>query len=275
MVLTVENAAQYVLELARDRVPGVDQLLLLRLFATVEELFAGRHPYSQRCDTPYHNLIHAHEVAITTARLLDGHIQGRGRPLISAREFQLAIAASLLHDSGYLKLPGDDHGTGAKYLKSHVRRSVAVCQDVLPKLGLSLADIQTVQRSIEWAGAELLPPDAEQPANALDRFLASVLGTADLFGQLAAPDYPDRLAALYREFAEAGVSEFHDVGDLLRQSRSFYERQVRVRLDGPWRGVYRELSRHFADGQNHYLIAIQRNLARIDDRLKQHIDSRR
>ena len=43
--------------------------------------------------------------------LLDGHIKGASQPTITAREFELGIAAILLHDSGYIKQLGDNEGT--------------------------------------------------------------------------------------------------------------------------------------------------------------------
>jgi hypothetical protein len=109
--------------------------------------------------------------------------------------------------------------------------------------------------------------------NERERFLGCALGTADILGQMAAPDYPERLPALYREFAEAakdpaqsdaGIAAYRSAEDLIRRTRSFYDGYVRRMLDTEWDGVHRAYTYHFANGTNQYFTAINDNLARID-----------
>ena len=59
-------------------------------------------------------------------------------PKLNPRLFELAVAAVLLHDSGYLKLRSDNVGTGAKYTYCHVLRS---CSFAAFKSGTGCAEV--------------------------------------------------------------------------------------------------------------------------------------
>jgi len=109
-------------------------------------------------------------------------------------------------------------------------------------------------------------------ADPAERYLGQALATADILAQMAAPDYPRRLGALYREFAEgqqslprgAPTAGYRSATELIARTRQFYVNQVRPMLDQQWGGVYRALEHHFEDGRNHYLEAIEKNLDCID-----------
>jgi hypothetical protein len=242
------------------------------LFLQIDKLYAGRHPGYQRSDTPYHDLHHACAASQATACLLDGHLKAGLSPSVTARHFELAVAASLLHDSGFIKETGDDEGTGAKYTLTHVERSVDCAARLLPSLGLDVNEVRVVQNAIRCTGvnANVAGLSFCTPA---ERYLGCVVGTTDILSQMAAPDYLERLPALYEEYVEAathaglqetGIGSYRSVEDLMRRTRSFYQDQVRRMFAEEWGGVYRELEHHFGNATNPYLTQIDANLRRID-----------
>ena len=106
--------------------PDASPVFIERLFADVDDMFAGRTKGLQAADLRYHDQQHTLQASLCMAKLLAGwHSAGTGATL-SARCFELGLAAIILHDTGYLKQHGDGEGTGAKYTYTHVLRSCAV-----------------------------------------------------------------------------------------------------------------------------------------------------
>jgi len=243
-----------------------------KLFLRVDDLFAGNFPGYQCSDTAYHDLRHTCEATATTARLLDGHLKGGSPPTIMARDFELAIAAILIHDSGYIKQTGDHEGTGAKYTLTHVQRSADFAGRLLPSLGVAAVEVRIVQSAIHCTEASVTVSKMKF-ASPVAKYIACAVGTADVLSQMAASDYPERLPDLYKEFVEAaaysalngtGIGSYRSVEDLLSRTREFYEMYVQRMLTEQWGGVYRDLEHHFGNGANEYLTAIEANLQRID-----------
>jgi len=240
-------------------------------FEKTKGLFEGNYPGYQRCDTPYHNFSHTCDVMVATARILDGHIKSGETPLLILRDFELAMAAALLHDSGLIKEVGDDEGTGARYASMHVARGIRFAGKFLPSLGVKPDEIHTVQLAIRCTEIDV---DIARLKfrDERERFLGCALGAGDLLGQMAAADYPERLPSLYVEYREATQSaqrpvagrRYQNADDLLRRTRNFYETHVRGLLNMRWAGVHRALTHHFASGRNELLEAIEDNLTRID-----------
>ena len=113
-----------------------------------------------------------------------------------------------------------------------------------PKLGLELVELESV----------------------------TCCGAGDI--QMADPDYPRRLPALFREYSEAvafsglrngGIASYTDAVDLMRKSRHFYNDYVKRMLNTQWASVHKALTHHFPGGKNLYLEAVEANLKRIDE----------
>ena len=113
--------------------------------------------------------------------------------------------------------------------------------------------------------------------NDQERFLGRVLGTGDILGQMAAPDYPERLSRLYEEFTEAAayskdngswIDNYRNAEDLMRETRNLYEVYVKQLLETQWGGVHKALLHHFSDGKNHYLQSIEANLDHIERKVQ-------
>ena len=105
-----------------------------------------------------------------------------------------------------------------------------------------------------------------------EKIAGLALGTADLLGQMAADDYPDKLSLLYGEFAEAAryskdkshfITKFTNADQLIRGTPTFWDTYVRGKLDGDFAGVYRFLSDPYPDGPNDYFERIEANMERL------------
>lgn len=252
--------------------PEADPSFVPRAFHWAISSFTGRFEPYQAIDLGYHDFEHTLQGTLCLARLLHGRHAAEAQPPLSQHFLQLAILAVLLHDTGYLKLRTDTEGTGAKYTAVHVARSAEFAADLLAKHGYASGDIQAVQNMIRCTGIEAavtgLPFRSEE-----ERIAGCAVGTADLLGQLAAPDYVDRLPALYAEFAEAAralppgdhsVPQFDSVKALMRNTPIFWKDYVLKKLNGEFGGLYRFLNQPYPDGPNEYLERIEANMARLE-----------
>ena len=270
--LSAADCLALITSVCQAHFPGQDPGFLRSAFGAVQQFFAGRYPGYLACDSAYHNFDHTNVACAAVARILDGHIKRGAAPKITARDYELTIAAILLHDTGYIKKTGDHEGTGAKYTLVHPSRSVEFARVMLTQLAAAPDEIAMVQAAIRFAGTE---DDQELPALAArDRFIGSVVGAGDILGQMANPDYPDQLPKLYREFREGaafaglhgtGIARYQSATDLMQRTREFYQAYLDKLLNGRWGRVHEVLRDHFADGRNYYLEAIERNLDRIDE----------
>jgi len=253
--------------------PDSTPTLLDRAFHDFELLFTGRHPDYRAIDLRYHDLEHTLQATVCLIQLLEGAQQGGENGHLSARQFELAVAAALLHDSGYLKARSDASGTGAKYTLTHVLRSCAFAASYLPTLGVNEKEIARVLSAINCTGPnnEIGRLQFDDPTECL---IGCALATADLLGQMAAPDYPDKLEVLYGEFSESDDfvaiprdrRRFKSPQDLVLKTPYFWAKVIRPRLDTEFKSVYRYLARPFPDGPNPYLDAVERNIAIVRQR---------
>ena len=248
----------------------------------VERLFAGRFPGYRACNTEYHDLAHTLGVLLAAARLLDGHALARGgrsalpggdhlTPSMARGPLPAVIAvnvllAALLHDTGYLQRRDDEQGTGAKYTRTHVERSIRLTLTYAVDLEIPPAQAEVVGRLIsgtdlDRSGQDLFHSEEEKIAGA-------ILASADLLGQMSDRTYLEKLIFLYKELQEAGIGDYRTEFDILRSTLGFY-RIVRERLDGPLMGVYKEASLHFekrfAISRNLYTEAIERQMEYLEE----------
>jgi len=91
---------------------------------------------------------------------------------------------------------------------------------------------------------------------------------------MSAPDYVDKLAALYREFEEAFSFEhlssekrpYHSLKEMMEQTPAFWKNYVRPMLDFEAGGVHRYLTT--AGQTNPYLQAVEDNIIEVQRRLQ-------
>lgn len=273
-----------------------------RFFAWATDCFQGRMEGYLAVDTQYHDFEHTLQGTLCLARLLHGRAMAGAEPRLTAAQFELAMLAILLHDSGYLKVTGDTAGSGAKYTAVHVQRSGEFAGQLMGRHGFAEAEIRAVQNMIHCTGMnatlDRIPFQAEW-----ERIAGSALASADFLGQMAAPDYVDKLPVLYAEFAEAARFETGDGGqtidrdgglgqtalpaegkrgrgtrgggrgrlmrfesaeELIRRTPGFWRDYVKPKLDRDFGGLYRSLNRPWPDGPNEYLQAVEGNLGRLN-----------
>ena len=246
-----------------------DRSFIPQVFGWAMDCFNGRFPGYQPNDARYHDLEHTMQGALCLSALLRGRQESGEPPALERSHYELAILAILFHDTGYLKRRDDTTGTGAKYTDTHVQRSCEFAATFLTAKGYGAAAIESVQNMIRCTGLganiTAIPFQSD-----VERISGFSLGTADLLGQMAAPDYVDKLPILYEEFVEAGrflgkagAVGFSSADDLMRKTPGFWDKYVRPKISSDFRGLFRFLARPLPDGMNEYLNQIEANMARI------------
>ena len=268
---TGEVEAQ-VLETVRRFAPGHDPARIENTFALLRTAFAGELPGYQRLKTLYHNNSHTNEVVLCSSRMLHG-LAAAGQGL-DDEHIDAALIGALMHDIGYLMSDEEAAGTGAQFTSTHVSRGVEFAKQHLADMPPSMlaATVKVIQVTDHRQH-----PDWVKFDNPQQQLAAYATATSDLIGQMANREYIERLLFLYFEFEEAKLGGFADVHDLLEKTISFY-RLTKNRLDHDLNGLAVYLPRHFAEtigeGRNFYLESIDRNLAYLDELLKDSRESR-
>src|SRR6201987_2178718 len=263
---TKELTDRVFLEAFGDAEPGPNKDLIPFSF----DLFHGRNPRFQACDTAFDDFDHTMQATGAVAELLASH---RRSPLISPltqRDWHLAIAAVILHDTGYLKFRDDLDGSGAKYSAIHVGRSCFFAWDLLPAFGFNRDELRQIQNAI--CATAISVNMNELPFRVPREWLiGALIGTGDMLGQMAAEDYPERLAGLYLEFREGtqfsrfkehSFAIYKNLLDLLKGTEKFFNGYVMHMLDDEWRSVYRVLDDR--RGENPYIERIRTNISRVN-----------
>ena len=255
--------------------PNGNQQFVPWAFRLVLNCFEGRYPGYQAIDARYHDWEHTLQGTLAFAILLEGRAQSGATPVIHQELGELGILAILLHDTGYLKRSDDLGGTGAKYTMTHVNRSCDFAEMILRENGFSTRQYQSVQHMIRCTGVgqkiEAIPFQSEE-----EKILGLALGTGDLLGQMAAPDYLEKLPILYDEFLESAQFNegrggpplaFHSVADLCAKTPLFWRHYVCAKIEKEFAGLYRYLERPTPMGWNVYMEAIQANIDRLERQL--------
>ncbi len=248
--------------------------LIEGVFEDVRCMFNGEFGDYRPVDLRYHDYQHTLQASLCMAEILAGRDRARAAPHFSWRQIELGMAAILLHDAGYLMTAADGGGTGAKFTYTHVLRSAAVAASQLPRHGVARDELDVVVNAISCTGPasniKHLPFQ-----NDVDALIGCCVSSADYLAQIAASDYPEELEILFGEFSESddylGVPKdkrmFASAADLIRKTPGFWEHFVLPKLEKEYRGVYRYLADPFPDGPNPYLIAIDKNLEIIKQRI--------
>src|SRR6202047_4493551 len=250
---------------------GESQVSLCNALVTFSfDLFHGKNPEFQPCDTAFHDFDHTMQATAAVADLLAAHRQNSVIAPLGQRDWELAIAAAILHDTGYLKRRNDVGGSGAKYSAIHVGRSCFHAWELLPPFGFTYDELRQVQNAI-CATAISVSMEELPFRDPREWLIGAMVATGDMLGQMAAEDYPERLAGLYLEFREATVFSrlqkasfaiHKNLLDLLGGTEKFFNGYVTRMLDEEWQGVYRILDdRH---GHNPYIDRILINISRVN-----------
>lgn len=254
-----------VAEAYRSMFPAGDVGYVDRIFEWAVDCFEGRYSDYLPIDARYHDLEHTLQGTLCMSRLLAGRHRRGAEPVITERMHQLGIAAILLHDTGYLKHRFDDAGTGAKYTSTHVHRSMDFAQALLLQRGFTVSECKSVRNMIRCTGLNVNLAAIDFQSD-LERTVGHALGTADLLGQMAAPDYFEKLPVLFAEFEESSrftgqPGMFKSIEDLIAKTPGFWEKYVLPKVNNDFGGLYHFLEDEY--GRNAYLESIERNMERI------------
>jgi hypothetical protein len=256
--------------------PNGDLTFVPRALRWFTDWFTGKARGYLAIDVRYHDLEHTLQGLLCMVRILRRRHNLGHTPVVDKAMFKLGMLAMLMHDSGYLKKTGDSDGTGAKYTLVHVDRSVAFAADFMSGHGYSEREIRSVQNMIRCTGVNVKLSAIDFQSEA-EKIVGSALGTADLLGQMAAPDYVDKLPILYAEFEEmarysqssGGANAFTSAEDLMRKTPVFWEKFVLPKLATEFGGLWTVLNDPYPDGPNPYLDAINANMTRLRRDLSQ------
>jgi hypothetical protein len=223
--------------------PGIDLSMVISAFNMTVDLYEGRFPGYQRCNTLYHDLRHTTDTIIAMARLVHGAFIAGER--FSDRMVALAMITALFHDAGYILEESDYEGTGAKYTAHHVERSITFFVRFGEDLGLDPSEIEEGRKMILCTDLAATIPEIQFASKEV-ALLGKMLGVADLFAQMADRTYLEKLSFLYKEFKEGKVGDYTSEIDLLRKTVGFYdftENRVKTVLGG----VDRFMKHHFKE----------------------------
>lgn len=231
-----------------------------RSYRLVKNLHEGKFPGYKACNTEYHNLSHTLDAMLAAVRLVDGHN-------IETSHFPVHLAvnllnATLLHDAGYIQEDSDHEGTGAKYTKFHVERSVQFLRKNHEAFTFTPDDVNIIANLIRCTGLmvriETIPFSFPE-----EKLAGCILGAADLLGQMSDRAYLEKLIFLYYEFKEAGIEGFNTEFDLVRKTVDFYE-FTKKRLAESYLNSFSYAQHHFKErfaiDCNLYMEAIDRHI---------------
>ena len=237
--------------------PSLDATLVNSAFDMIIRVFRGNHPDYRACNTYYHDLRHTTDAFLAMARLIHGaFIQGER---MGERTIYTALIAALFHDTGYIQRKHDTRGTGAKYSRSHVKRSMSFLERHGPELELSEAEVAEGSAMISCTdiSREIRASLFHSP---IVEILCRILNAADLVAQMADSGYLEKLLFLYHEYKEGKVGDYVNEVDLLRKTIGFYE-YIQERLKPIEEKVDRFMVSHFDSRwgirRNLYALAIQ------------------
>lgn len=210
-------------------------------FIQVKKIFEGKFRGYKKCNTYYHDLNHTLDTLIASIRILDGY-NIKETPLPVGLAVNL-LAASLFHDVGYIQEEWDNEGTGAKFTKYHVQRSVEFILKHMNRLKLKKEDTEVINRLIRCTGlaGELLLIKFQ---SAEEKIAGASLGTADLLGQMSDRSYLEKLLFLYYEFKEAEILGYNTEFDIIRNTIDFYE-LTKKKFEDPLMNMNKYTEIHF------------------------------
>ena len=229
-------------------------------FNQVKKLFNGEFKGYKACNTQYHDLNHTLTAFLTAARIVDGYNLSEEK--LQEKYVILVLQAALLHDVGYIQDNNDNQGTGAKYTLIHIERGIQFIDKYFQPYSINSESIPLIERMIKCTSLNIdfknISFESEE-----EKTIGSIMGTADLIGQIADRVYLEKLIFLYYEFKEAGIFGYNTEFDIIKKTLKFYM-VMRDRLITTLGGLYHYLRKHFCErygiDKNLYIVTISHNI---------------
>jgi hypothetical protein len=245
-----------------------DTELLTKAIEDVVKAYRGGYPGLLHCDTLYHDLRHALEAGLTTARIIDGNNKslssGNRQEYIDGDQALLTVLLALFHDIGMQRRDSEVNLWGPVLIPVHEERGVEFLLRYLSRTTLA----RFAEKAILIMPTKLVyeMPDTW---SAFDKKIASIVASADLLSQLADRCYLEKCRDfLFVEFSAFGLagkldSRYPDRETLLSKTPAFFDEIIHKRLDGEFQGVDHYLEAH-TGGTNPWLESMERNLAFLE-----------
>ena len=242
-----------------------------QLFIDLTALYSGQWNTYESCQVGYHTLDHALDVALATARMISGWKKSPDNDPIPEHLFLSGVAAAAFHDAGFMKIKGDNAGSGGKYTYTHVPRSVTIAEQYLTEQGWPAETIPLTTKTISLTEFHERPNLTGLFQSRPEEAVACMVATADLVAQMADIDYMKRINNLFDEFEEAyefegrealsdrGIYIFSSAQEMIDGTIGFYENFVLPRLKDLGR-MDRYLIAFFGEDRNLYFENITANL---------------
>jgi hypothetical protein len=262
-------------ELFSQAFPGASFDRLWLAFYDFEQLFNGKYPGYNGCDTTYHDMQHTLDMTLAMARLMVGY--DRSMQLserLGAARAQMAIVTALFHDAGYIrhKERDSEFKNGAEFTLYHVSRSADFLRRYLPRLGMT-KHIGVASMIVHFTGYELDLDEIELD-DPRDIICGHLLGTADLIAQMSDRCYLEKCRdRLYKEFVLGGIAienakpgeymvRYESGVDLLKKTPLFYQQVSQQRLQKKFNRAYRYMEVLYG-GENPYVAAMKSNMGHL------------
>jgi hypothetical protein len=206
-------------------------------------------------------------------RLLHGAIlAGYDNLTLTPRDIHLGLISALMHDTGYIQRAGEREGTGAKYTKVHVQRSIDFLREYFSRQDLDPVEADLCATNLRCTGLDVRLKDLTF-ANPTHLLIGNILGTADLIGQMADRNYLEKLTYLFHEFKEAGIPGYANELDLLSKSGDFLaltKQRFRHELGNVAPLVRHHFRVRWGIDRDLYMAAIENNIQYLADLLRTH-----
>lgn len=261
---SVEKAVCAILD--RHYAGRYDIDLLHCAIADTVRAYRGDYPGLLHCDTPYHDLRHALETALTTARLLDGYATSHAPDSeagIDANHALFGVLIALFHDIGLLRRTSEANLSGPALTPVHEERGVDFVRAYL--CDTTLSPLLSEAKLLMATRLAFNMPESWTPE---EQMLASLIATADVLSQFSDRCYLEKCRDfLFFEFSAFGLAGkpdtlYPDRKTLLAETPAFVDRVMQKRLDEEFQGVRRHLRTHMA-GADPWEDAIQRSLGHL------------
>jgi hypothetical protein len=257
--------------IAYDIFPDLDFNSVNSVFRDIVRLFRGEYPGYRKCNTEYHDLKHTTDTLLAMARLIHG-ISVKEKNKFTEKMVELGLISALLHDTGYIQTVDDRTGTGAKYTNTHIRRSIEFMQKYFEERGYSKEDFINCENILSCTSFSTRIDDLNFDSSEI-KILCTMLGTADLVGQMADRTYLEKLLFLFYEFQEGNVEGYENELDLLKKTLTFYDKTKR-RLSGELGNVNKYMRSHFKarwdTDRDLYMESIDNHISYLKTTLQNH-----
>jgi hypothetical protein len=221
--------------------PAFDFSWVMTVYQDIVKLFEGDFLGYRKCNTRYHDLRHTEDCTLEFIRIVHGAFLNGEK--ISLRGLNLGLIAALMHDTGYIQRVGDTKGTGAKYTRTHVERSIDFTRRYFFIKGYPATDFNFCKNCLQCTGLNVRIEDIYF-ISAENELMGKILGVADLIGQMSDWNYLEKLPALFEEYQEGSVPGYESEFDLVKETPGFWKfSQERFRTE--LGNVDRYLKDHF------------------------------